>query len=183
MFKRFFCVRRATTIPVLLFSILLPWSIIEDRSFVCTLGVAPQKWLEHLDFASRWVQYDPSNEGIPGSCVADSIKINHNCSPIVYWHLWRTCNIIAIITVIILRTYVYLKTWFIAGNLWTIRDLIVELILHKIKTRLRGGGCQVVSLLALYSDELSSNPANDFSFFCLKRTKINKKEARIGQFL
>ena len=48
----------------------------------------------------------------------------------------------------------------------------------------RGGG-QVVSMLALYSDDLSSNPAEvlDFSVeLCLKRTKINKKEAGVGPF-
>ena len=48
----------------------------------------------------------------------------------------------------------------------------------------RGGG-QVVSMLALYSEDLSSNPAEvlDFSVeLCLKRTKINKKEAGVGPF-
>ena len=43
----------------------------------------------------------------------------------------------------------------------------------------RGGG-QVVSVLAFYYDDLSSNPAEAYSFsvkLCLKRTKINKKEA------
>ena len=43
----------------------------------------------------------------------------------------------------------------------------------------RGGG-QVVSMLAFYSDDPSSNSADGYSF--LKRTKINKKEARVGSF-
>ena len=46
----------------------------------------------------------------------------------------------------------------------------------------RGGG-QVVSVLALYSDDPSSNPAEVYSFsviLCLKRTKINKNEAGVG---
>ena len=46
----------------------------------------------------------------------------------------------------------------------------------------RGGG-QVVSVLAFYSDDLSSNPAEACSFsgiFCLKRMNINKKEAGDG---
>ena len=45
----------------------------------------------------------------------------------------------------------------------------------------RGGG-QVVSVLAINSDDPCSNPAEAYSFsvtLCLKRTKINKKEARI----
>ena len=43
----------------------------------------------------------------------------------------------------------------------------------------RGGG-QVVSVLAFYSDDPSSNPAEVYNFpvkLLLKRTKINKKEA------
>ena len=42
----------------------------------------------------------------------------------------------------------------------------------------RGGG-QVVRVLAFYSDDPGSNPADAYSFFCkklcLKQTKINKK--------
>ena len=49
----------------------------------------------------------------------------------------------------------------------------------------RGGG-QVVRVLAFYSDNSSSNPAEAYSFFCeilcLKRTKINKNKAGIGPF-
>ena len=40
------------------------------------------------------------------------------------------------------------------------------------------GGGRVVSVLAFYSDDTSSNPAEVYSFYsvnCLKRTKINKK--------
>ena len=40
------------------------------------------------------------------------------------------------------------------------------------------GGGQVVTVLAFYSVDLSSNPAEVYSFNsvnCLKRTKINKK--------
>ena len=42
------------------------------------------------------------------------------------------------------------------------------------------GGHLVVTVLASYSDDPSLNPAEAYSFFCkycLKRTKINKKEA------
>ena len=49
----------------------------------------------------------------------------------------------------------------------------------------RGGG-QVVSELAFYSDNPSSNPAEVYNFsvkLLLKRTKINKKEAGVGPFL
>ena len=48
----------------------------------------------------------------------------------------------------------------------------------------RGGG-QVVSVLAFYSDDPSSNPAEIYNFsvkLLLKRTKINKKEAGVGPF-
>ena len=48
------------------------------------------------------------------------------------------------------------------------------------------GGHLVVSVLASYSDDPSLNPAEAYSFFCkycLKRTKINKKEAVVGPFL
>ena len=47
----------------------------------------------------------------------------------------------------------------------------------------RGGG-QVVSVLAFYSDNPSSNPAEVYNFsvkLLLKRTKINKKLAGVGQ--
>ena len=42
----------------------------------------------------------------------------------------------------------------------------------------RGGGGQAVKMLAYYSDDPISNPADAYSFsviFVLKRTKINKK--------
>ena len=48
----------------------------------------------------------------------------------------------------------------------------------------RGGG-QVVSVLAFYSDDPSSNPAEVYNFsvkLLLKRTKINKKEAGLAHF-
>ena len=51
-----------------------------------------------------------------------------------------------------------------------------------IRSMGRGGG-QVVSVLAFYSDDTSSNPAEVYSFsviLCLKRTKINKNEAGVG---
>ena len=44
----------------------------------------------------------------------------------------------------------------------------------------------MVSVLAFYSDDLSSNPAEVYNFsvkLLLKRTKINKKEAGVGPFL
>ena len=42
----------------------------------------------------------------------------------------------------------------------------------------------MVSVLAIYSDNPSSNPADVYSFsvIFLKRTKINKKEAGVGAF-
>ena len=48
----------------------------------------------------------------------------------------------------------------------------------------RGGG-QVVSVLAFFSDDPSSNPSEVYNFsvkLLLKTTKINKKEARVGPF-
>ena len=44
------------------------------------------------------------------------------------------------------------------------------------------GGSQVVCVLAFYSDDLSSNPADVLqcnSLNCFKRMKINEKEARV----
>ena len=52
-------------------------------------------------------------------------------------------------------------------------------------TQLGRGGGQVVSVLAFYSDDPSSNPAEVYNFsvkLLLKRTKINKKEAGVGPF-
>ena len=50
----------------------------------------------------------------------------------------------------------------------------------------RGGGGQVVSVLAFYSDNPSSNLAEAYSFFlqilCLKIPKINKKTPGLGYF-
>ena len=49
----------------------------------------------------------------------------------------------------------------------------------------RGGG-QVVSVLAFYSDNPSSNPAEVYNFsviLLLKRTKINKKRPGLANFL
>ena len=43
----------------------------------------------------------------------------------------------------------------------------------------------MVSVLAFYSDDPSSNPAEVYNFsvkLLLKRTKINKKEAGVGPF-
>ena len=48
----------------------------------------------------------------------------------------------------------------------------------------RGGG-QVVSVLAFYSDDPSSNHAEVYNFpvnFLLKRTKINKKRPGLAHF-
>ena len=44
------------------------------------------------------------------------------------------------------------------------------------------GGGQVVSVLAFYSDDPSSNPAESFSFFCIfsKGTKIEEKRPRLA---
>ena len=48
------------------------------------------------------------------------------------------------------------------------------------------GGRQVVSVLAFYSDDPSSNPAEVYNFpvkLLLKRTKINKKRPGLAHFL
>ena len=54
------------------------------------------------------------------------------------------------------------------------------------KFRGRGGGGQVVSMLAFYSDDPSLNPAEAYSFLCKncvwKRTKINKKRTELAHF-
>ena len=45
----------------------------------------------------------------------------------------------------------------------------------------RGGGGQVVSVLVFYSANLSSNPADVYSFFCkicVEKTKMNKKRKK-----
>ena len=55
----------------------------------------------------------------------------------------------------------------------------------KHECRGRGGGGQVVSILAFYSDNPSSNPGDAYSFsvqFGLKRTMIKKKEVGVGPF-
>ena len=49
----------------------------------------------------------------------------------------------------------------------------------------RGGG-QVVSALAFYSDDPSSNPADAYRFsvqIVFEKMKINKKKAGVGPFL
>ena len=48
------------------------------------------------------------------------------------------------------------------------------------------GGGQVVSVLAFYSNDLSSNPAEVYNFSVKlhwKRTKINKKRPQLAHFL
>ena len=51
----------------------------------------------------------------------------------------------------------------------------------KCTTKMGRGGGQVVSVLAFYSDDPSSNPTVLSLKLCLKRTKINKKrEAGVG---
>ena len=50
----------------------------------------------------------------------------------------------------------------------------------------RGGGCQVVSVFAFYSDDPCSNPAEVYNFWVkllLKRTKINKKRPELVDYL
>ena len=59
---------------------------------------------------------------------------------------------------------------------------LFEYFLHKLR-KLGCCGGQVINMLAFYSDDLSSNPAQDYLLcksLCLKRTKINK--ARVGPF-
>ena len=57
----------------------------------------------------------------------------------------------------------------------------------KVRTSFLGsGGDQLVSVLAFYSDDPSSYPAEVNSFYsvnCLKRTKINKKRPGMALFL
>ena len=48
-----------------------------------------------------------------------------------------------------------------------------------------GGGGQVVSVFAFYSDDLSSNPADAYNFSVnlnLKRTNLNKKRPGLAHF-
>ena len=47
------------------------------------------------------------------------------------------------------------------------------------------GGSQVVSVLAFYSDDPSSNPAEAYSFFCkivFEKNKNEQKEAGLAHF-
>ena len=60
-----------------------------------------------------------------------------------------------------------------------------DLYNRKMACLSRGGG-QVVSVLAFYSDDPSSNPAEVYNFsikLLLKRTKINQKEAGVGPLI
>ena len=55
-----------------------------------------------------------------------------------------------------------------------------------LEDRGSGGRGHVVSVLAFYSDDPSSNPNKDYTFSVkvyMKRMKINKKRGRVGQFL
>ena len=57
--------------------------------------------------------------------------------------------------------------------------------IKKYLLELGSGGGQVVSVLALYSDDPSSNPAEVYIFSVklnLKRTKINKKRPELAHF-
>ena len=48
-----------------------------------------------------------------------------------------------------------------------------------------GGGGQVVGILAFYSDDLSSNPADAYSFsikFVFEKNKNKQKETGVGSF-
>ena len=59
------------------------------------------------------------------------------------------------------------------------------MLLLKIVFKVGRGGGQVVSVLAFYSDDPCSNPAEVYNLsvkMLLKRTKINKKETRVGPF-
>ena len=50
----------------------------------------------------------------------------------------------------------------------------------------RGGGGQVVSMLAFYSNDPSSNPADAYSFsvkFVFEKNENKQKEAGVGPFL
>ena len=58
--------------------------------------------------------------------------------------------------------------------------------IKKYLLELGSGGGQVVSVLTLYSDDPSSNPAEVYIFsvkLSLKRTKINKKRPGLVHFL
>ena len=79
----------------------------------------------------------------------------------------------------------HLVRWNFTCVTWEVTPLDVRFMRHftSYSTSLlgRGGGGQVVSVLPFYSDDLSLNPAETYSFFLLnlfvKRTKINQKEA------
>ena len=64
--------------------------------------------------------------------------------------------------------------------------MLLKKTLDNLSLSLGRGGGQVVSVLAFYSDDPSSNPAEVYNFFSvkllLKRTKINKKEAGLAHF-
>ena len=64
-------------------------------------------------------------------------------------------------------------------------ELIQLLLSSVINLMLGRGGGQVVSMLAFYSDDPSSNPAEVYNFsvkLLLKRTKINKKRPGLAHF-
>ena len=53
---------------------------------------------------------------------------------------------------------------------------------NAVKENGRGGGGRVVSVLAFYSDDHSSNPADTFSCSVFEKNKNKQKEAGIGPF-
>ena len=62
----------------------------------------------------------------------------------------------------------------------------MKIILDKKEVNGRGGGGEVVSVIAFYCDDPSSNPVEFYNFmlnFLLKRTKVNEKEVGIGPLL
>ena len=54
--------------------------------------------------------------------------------------------------------------------------------MYKLHNKVGRGGGLVVSVLAFYSDDPSSNPAGYLNFLC-EKTRINKKEAGVDPSL
>ena len=74
-----------------------------------------------------------------------------------------------------LAEYECLETYCISGRTGLYSNKLVNLLGH--------GGCQVVSVIDFYSGNLSSNPAEAYSFFCKKCVWKEQKKARVGPFL
>ena len=74
-----------------------------------------------------------------------------------------------------------LSRFFVALVIVTVIDLRDAVVVAgKVVIVLGRGGGLVVSVLSLYSDDPSSNPAGYLINFLYEKTKINEKEAGVG---